>query len=69
MTKRIVITGLGTVNCLGENAEQTWDNVKHGRSGISCIDRVDVSDMGVKVGFSNSSLGDVRQYRHTGQHI
>jgi 3-oxoacyl-[acyl-carrier-protein] synthase II len=50
MTKRIVITGLGTVNCLGENAEQTWDNVKHGRSGISCIDRVDVSDMGVKVG-------------------
>lgn len=28
MSRRVVITGLGTVNPLGNNVETTWDNVK-----------------------------------------
>ena len=30
MSRRVVITGLGTVNPLGNNVETTWDNVKKG---------------------------------------
>lgn len=36
--KRIVITGLGTVNPLGNNVEQTWQAISEGRSGINRMD-------------------------------
>lgn len=50
MSTRIVITGMGTVNCVGNSTEETWQRIKQGESGISCIDVVDVSDMSVKCG-------------------
>jgi 3-oxoacyl-[acyl-carrier-protein] synthase II len=50
MSARIVITGIGTVNCVANTAEETWQKVKRGESGIGCIDVVDVSDMAVKCG-------------------
>lgn len=35
MSKRVVITGLGIVSCLGTDAETVADSLYHGRSGIS----------------------------------
>lgn len=49
MSRRVVITGLGTVNPLGNNVETTWDNVKKGVCGIDEITRIDTTDHAVKL--------------------
>lgn len=38
MSKRVVITGVGTLNPLGNNAQVTWKNALQGQSGISLLD-------------------------------
>ena len=35
MSHRVVITGLGVVSCLGNNADTVTESLKTGRSGIS----------------------------------
>lgn len=49
MKRRVVITGLGTVNPVGNSVNEAWDNVKKGVCGIAPITRVDVTDHAVKV--------------------
>lgn len=49
MSRRVVITGLGTVNPLGNNVETTWNNVKKGVCGIDEITRIDTTDHAVKL--------------------
>ncbi|HCX63752.1 MAG TPA: beta-ketoacyl-[acyl-carrier-protein] synthase II [Eubacteriaceae bacterium] len=39
--ERVVITGLGTINPLGENAEEFWKNLKQGKVGIDPITHFD----------------------------
>jgi 3-oxoacyl-[acyl-carrier-protein] synthase II len=39
--KRIVVTGMGTVNPLGHTVEETWAKIKAGMSGIGPITRYD----------------------------
>jgi 3-oxoacyl-[acyl-carrier-protein] synthase II len=41
--KRVVVTGLGTINPLGKNLEETWENLKNGVSGSDKITRFDAS--------------------------
>jgi 3-oxoacyl-[acyl-carrier-protein] synthase II len=41
--KRVVITGVGTVNPLGNNVSEYWDNLKNGISGAAPITRFDAS--------------------------
>ncbi|UCF95931.1 MAG: beta-ketoacyl-ACP synthase II [Spirochaetaceae bacterium] len=41
MVKRVVITGLGTVNPLGNNVKDYWERVKAGENGITRITRFD----------------------------
>jgi 3-oxoacyl-[acyl-carrier-protein] synthase II len=43
-TTRIVITGLGTYNPLGHDADTTWTQVAAGQSGIGSITLFDASD-------------------------
>ncbi len=47
--RRVVITGLGTVNPIGNNVKESWENVKKGVCGIGPITRIDVSEHAVKV--------------------
>jgi 3-oxoacyl-[acyl-carrier-protein] synthase II len=54
--KRIVITGMGTVNPLGNNVIDTWNKVKAGKSGIRKITKFDVS------GFSSHVAGEVPDF-------
>ncbi|MDO5126830.1 MAG: beta-ketoacyl-ACP synthase II [Eubacteriales bacterium] len=49
MGRRVVITGMGTVNPLGKNVEETWENVKKGVCGIGPITQIDVTDHAVKL--------------------
>ncbi len=41
--KRIVITGMGTINPLGNDVSTTWTKIKAGESGIGPITRYDSS--------------------------
>ena len=41
--KRVVVTGLGTINPLGHNLAETWENAKNGVSGSDLITRFDAS--------------------------
>lgn len=49
MAEKIVITGLGTVNALGNTVESTWKNITTGVSGLGPITLFDASDNLVKV--------------------
>ena len=43
--RRVVITGIGSVNPLGETAEKSWQNLLSGQSGAGPIAGFDVSDL------------------------
>ena len=47
--RRVVITGMGTVNPVGNSAAESWAAVKAGRCGIRPITRYDTADMKVKL--------------------
>lgn len=47
--RRVVITGMGTVNPLANNVAETWDAVKKGKCGIGPITHFDTSDLKVKL--------------------
>lgn len=41
--KRVVITGVGTINPLGNSVDEYWDNLKNGVSGSDYITKFDIS--------------------------
>lgn len=47
--RRVVITGMGTVNPLGNNVTDTWEGVKAGKCGIAPITHFDTTDFKVKL--------------------
>jgi len=49
MTKRVVVTGMGTVNSIGLDVATTWNNAIHGVSGIGPITYFDSSDLNVHI--------------------
>src|SRR5512144_2372603 len=48
--RRVVVTGMGTVNCTGLTVEESWTNVLAGRSGIGHLDLCDTSALNVHIG-------------------
>ena len=48
MMKRVVVTGIGTVNPLGKNVEEYFDNLDRGHSGACIIDRIDTTPFKTK---------------------
>ena len=42
--RRVVVTGLGTINPLGNNVKKSWDSLINSKSGISKISTFDVSE-------------------------
>ena len=49
MKRRVVITGTGVVCPVGNDTEQTWENVKNGVCGIGPITKYDTTDRKVKL--------------------
>lgn len=67
--KRVVITGLGTVNPLGSTVEKFWENIKKGTLGVSKIDSFDTTELGVSVAgiirdFDPAEYFDRKDIRH-----
>ncbi len=58
--RRIVITGIGTVNPLGNNVKDTWEMASNGRSGIAKIAKFDASHLQVDI------AGEVKGFDSTG---
>ena len=49
MERRVVITGMGALTPVGNNVEETWENLKKGKCGIDEITRFDTSNFKVKL--------------------
>ncbi|WP_129691154.1 beta-ketoacyl-ACP synthase II [Gottfriedia acidiceleris] len=47
--RRIVITGMGVISPLGNDVDTVWNNLINGKSGITVIDTIDVSNIKTKV--------------------
>ncbi|MBT3202598.1 MAG: beta-ketoacyl-[acyl-carrier-protein] synthase family protein [Phycisphaerales bacterium] len=72
--KRVVITGMGTVNPLGHSVQDTWDALLAGKTGISKTQTFDASTFPTT--FSAQVLDfdladhvdDAEKHRHAGRH-
>ena len=49
MDRRIVITGLGTVNPVGKNVKEFWDGIVTGKSGIGPMTKIETDGIESKV--------------------
>ena len=47
--RRVVVTGLGAVTPIGNDARATWESAVAGRSGIGFITAFDASDFPVRI--------------------
>lgn len=57
MTRRVVITGMGTVNPLGLTLRDYWQGLLAGKSGVGPIEQIDTSPFKVKFG------GEVKNFQ------
>lgn len=48
--RRVVVTGVGAVSPLGNDAASTWEGMKAGRSGVRLLENMDTTDYTVKIG-------------------
>ena len=60
--KRVVVTGMGTVNPCGNTVEEFWNSLKNGVSGIDLINQFDVSDLPCKIAGYISNNPDDENY-------
>lgn len=70
MKRRVVITGTGSVSSLGIGSENLWKSIRTGKCGISVIERIDTSNLPVKVGseikdFDTSEFMDKKEVKRT----
>ncbi len=42
--RKIVVTGMGTINPVGMNVEEFWEGLKNGKSGIKKVTNIDLKD-------------------------
>lgn len=50
MDRRVVVTGLGVVSSLGISINEFWNNIINGKSGISKITKLDISEFTSQIG-------------------
>ncbi len=49
MAPRVVVTGLGTINPLGHDVAQTWENILQGQSGVGPVTLFDAHEMSIQI--------------------
>ena len=69
MSRRVVVTGVGAVTAAGNTAEETWQAMLAGRSGIEPITHFDASMYPVRIqaevhGYELGDRVDAKQQRH-----
>jgi 3-oxoacyl-(acyl-carrier-protein) synthase len=61
--KRVVVTGLGTINPIGNNIEEYWNNLINGVSGAAPITRFDATFHKQGLPCEDKKLGSVCSLR------
>jgi len=66
---RVVVTGMGTINAVGNTVDEFWQGLIEGRSGIGLTSQCDASDLSCKVsgevkGFQPLDWLDRKEARH-----
>jgi len=59
--KRVVVTGIGAISPVGNSAEESWNSVLEGKSGIGPLTRLDSDKFPVKVAAEVKDF-DIEQY-------
>jgi beta-ketoacyl-acyl-carrier-protein synthase II len=72
--RRVVVTGLGAVTPIGNDARSTWESAVAGRSGIDWISSFDPGDSPVRIagevkGFDPAGLVDARELRRLDRNV
>lgn len=72
MNKRVVITGIGAVTPLGNDAFTSWERIKDGVSGIGSATRYDINRVDVKIAaevkdFAPEDFMDKKESRRIGR--
>ncbi|MEH7072811.1 beta-ketoacyl-ACP synthase II [Neobacillus drentensis] len=73
MSKRVVITGIGAVTPLGNDAQTTWENIKNGVSGIGPATIFDIEKVDIKIAaevksFAPEEFMDKKEARRMGRY-
>jgi 3-oxoacyl-[acyl-carrier-protein] synthase II len=68
MARRVVITGMGTINSLGKTVPETWSNILQGVSGVGLVTHCEVSDLMTQIAceikdFQPTDYMDAKQAR------
>lgn len=61
MNRRVVITGMGTVNPLGHNTLDFWQGIRQGKSGVGPITKFDTTGYATRIAAEIKDF-DVRDY-------
>ncbi|MBN1271381.1 MAG: beta-ketoacyl-ACP synthase II [Candidatus Aminicenantes bacterium] len=48
--RRVVVTGMGTINPIGNNVQEFWENLTAGKSGVRTAQHTDLSEFNVRIG-------------------
>lgn len=64
LKKRVVITGIGTINPVGHNVSQTWQSLVNGVSGVKMITRFDASDLPAQVAAEVKNYNPEEHFDH-----
>src|SRR4051794_24984397 len=72
--RRVVVTGLGAVTPIGNDARATWESAVAGRSGIDWIRSFDPGDSPVRIAgevkdFDPTGLDDPRELRRLDRYV
>ena len=58
---RVVVTGIGTINPIGNTVEEFWDNLLTGKNGVRLVRNVDIDDYFIKIA-GEIDLPDISEY-------
>ncbi len=64
MKRRVVITGLGAITPVGNNVQDTWDNLLKGVSGIRTISYFDASALNTKIAAEINNYDPEEHFEH-----
>ena len=48
--KRVVITGMGVISCVGNTVKEFWDSLLNGKSGIDYLKQLNTENYSCKIG-------------------
>jgi beta-ketoacyl-acyl-carrier-protein synthase II len=74
MSKRVVVTGLGAITPVGNDARATWDAAVQGRSGVDFIQAFDPSGFPVRIaaevkGFDPATVASAKDVRKLDRNV